>query len=477
MELSPAAPDEPPVPPPLRAEASLHGDALGLAESVIMGVAGSGPAYSVAASTAALVGTVGILAPASLLYCGLIMFGVVFAFRHLNRMEVNAGASYTWVGKVFSPALGFFAGWSMLISSVLFMVSGTLPAATGTLQLLTPGLVDNQNAVTLVAAVWLVVIGGIVAKGIKLTSYTQIAFTAIEAGVLALLIGLAAARFGHMPAHAFSLAWLTGAGFTPELFASGALVALFALSGWDVTVNLNEETRDGGRVAGRGSIVAVIAVVLLLVGSCAAALLVLSDAEIRKAGINIVFVVAGKLLPYPWSCIAVIAVMLSTVGTLETSILQFTRTLFAMGRDRVVHPRYARLHPTYRTPWLATMLITALGLLLLFLSSYLSGIKAVIGDSISAIGFQVAFYYGVAGFACAWHFRRPALTSPGKLFFLLVWPLLGAGFCLFIAAYSVPTFDATTNIVGLGSIAAGIVPYWWSRMRAQAYAGTATELR
>jgi amino acid transporter len=90
-----------------RKDPGLRTDALGLVESVIMGVAGSGPAYSVAASTATLIAAVGVLAPASLLYCSLIMFGVVFAFRHLNRLDVNAGASYAWVAKVFGPALGF----------------------------------------------------------------------------------------------------------------------------------------------------------------------------------------------------------------------------------------------------------------------------------------------------------------------------------------------------------------------------------
>jgi hypothetical protein len=44
----------------------LRADALGLVESVIMGVAGSGPAYSVAVSTATLIAAVGVLAPASL---------------------------------------------------------------------------------------------------------------------------------------------------------------------------------------------------------------------------------------------------------------------------------------------------------------------------------------------------------------------------------------------------------------------------
>jgi amino acid transporter len=273
----------------------------------------------------------------------------------------------------------------------------------------------------------------------------------------------AAAYFPAAPAHAFSFAWFTGTGFTPTLFASGALIALFAFSGWDVTVNLNEETRDGARIAGRGSIVAVVIVSVLLVGFGALALLLLSDAEIESAGINIVFAVAEKLLPYPWDYVAVIAVMLSTVGTLETSILQFTRTMFSMGRDNALHQRYARLHQTYRTPWVPTMLIIVLGLVLLFLSLYLPSIKTVIADSINAIGMQIAFYYGLAGLACAWYFRRQALTSVGKFLFLLAWPLLGAGFCIFIAAYSVPTFDLTTNVVGIGSIAIGIVPYLSNR--------------
>jgi amino acid transporter len=133
----------------------------------------------------------------------------------------------------------------------------------------------------------------------------------------ALLIALVAMCYPSAPAHAFSFAWFTGADFTPSLFAGGALIALFAFSGWDVTVNLNEETRDGARIAGRGSIVAVVIVSVLLVGFGALALLLLSDAEIESAGINIVFAVAEKLLPDPWDYVAVIAVMLSTVGTLE----------------------------------------------------------------------------------------------------------------------------------------------------------------
>src|ERR1700756_3030557 len=141
----------------------LRAEALGFGESVVMGVASIGPAYSLAATAAVLIGSVGVLAPVSLLYCGLIMFCIVFAFRHLNRMEANAGASYSWVTAIFSPAIGFFAGWTVVASSALFMVSGTLPAAAATLKLFEPSLLDNQTAVTLIAAGWVVIIGAIVA--------------------------------------------------------------------------------------------------------------------------------------------------------------------------------------------------------------------------------------------------------------------------------------------------------------------------
>src|SRR5262249_11401463 len=168
----------------------------------------------------------------------------------------------------------------------------------------------------------------------------------------------------------------------------------------------------------------------LLAGFIAVALRMLTDVEIENAGVNIVSALAEKLMPHPWDYVAVIAVMLSTVGTLETSILQFARTLFAMGRDNVLHPRYARLHQTYRTQGFGTLLITALGLLLLFLSLFLAGIKAVISDSVNAVGFQIAFYYSLAGLACAWHFRKQALTGLGRFVLLFAWPLLGVGCCL-----------------------------------------------
>src|SRR4030095_807127 len=134
---------------------TLHADSLGITESVIMGIAGTAPAYSIEITTSTIIGTAGPQSPASILACGLIMFGIAFAFIHLNRAMANAGTSFAWVSMVFGPALGFLAGWALLVLCCVFMVSALSPAANATLLIFRPDLMNNVHYVTIIAAVWL----------------------------------------------------------------------------------------------------------------------------------------------------------------------------------------------------------------------------------------------------------------------------------------------------------------------------------
>jgi len=135
------------------------------------------------------------------------------------------------------------------------------------------------------------------------------------------------------------------------------------------------------------------------------------------------------------------------------------------GNPLSLHHRYARLHRTWQTPWVATAVLTVFGLALLCLSSFLPTVNQIMKDSVSAIGFHVAFYYALASFACAWNTRRAALTSPTTLVALVLWPVASALFLTFVAIYSIPTFDLVTNIMGLGGIVAGLVPLFLNRWR------------
>ena len=444
-------------------------ESLGTFESAVMGVAGTAPAFSVAVTTATIVASVGVLSVGSILYCGLIMFGIMLAFFHLSKITPHAGAAYAWVGHVFGRTWGFFTGWGLLVASIFFMVSATIPAATSTLVLIAPELVESTGWVALTAAVWLTLVTLVVTKGIKHASYTQLILTGVETVVIFALIFRAFVEYGGNPAHTPSLIWFSPFSFSPQLFATGALTAIFFYWGWDVTMNLSEETKlgDHGKPhpASQGAFWAMVNLILFFIIMMIVVLIVLSDEEIARANTNVLYAIANKLFPTPWNYLAVLSTILSTVGTIETQILQFSRSMFAMARDDMLHPRYAKIHPRWQTPWVATCVIWMLGVLLLFSSSYMPSVKKILESSILAIGFQICFYMSLAGFACAWHYRDRLKRGAYDAVSYVLWPLLAALFMVFIALYSIPTFDLVTNLLGIGGIALGFVPLLLSAFR------------
>lgn len=443
-------------------DGELAKETLGAFESAIMGIAGTAPAFSVAVTTAAIVASVGVLSVGSILYCGLIMFGIMLAFLHLSKITPHAGAAYAWVGHVFGKSWGFFAGWGLLIASIFFMVSATIPAATSTLVLIKPEVVEDTVWVTAVAAVWLTLVSLVVAKGIKHASFAQLVLTVIETiVVLALIIG-AFMQYGSHPAHMPSIIWFSPFSFTPQLFATGALTAIFFYWGWDVTMNLSEESKSGDEgkphSASQGAFWAMVNLILFFIIMMIVVLIVLTDEEIAQANTNVLYAIANKLFPAPWNYLAVLSTILSTVGTIETQILQFSRSMFAMARDEMLHPRYAKVHPEWQTPWVATFVIWVLGVLLLFFSSYMPSVKMILESSILAIGFQICFYMSLAGFACAWHYRSKIGEGVTPAISYVIWPFFAAMFMVFIAFYSIPTFDLITNLMGMGGLLVGFIP-------------------
>ena len=80
----------------------------------------------------------------------------------------------------------------------------------------------------------------VVTRGIKHASYTQLFLTGLETAVILALIIAAFVKYGGRPAHPPSWAWFSPFSFTPQLFATGALTALFFYWGWDVTMNLGK---------------------------------------------------------------------------------------------------------------------------------------------------------------------------------------------------------------------------------------------
>ena len=445
----------------------LSSNSLGIWESIIMGIAGTAPAYSIEITTSTLIATTGLLSPASILVCGIIMFGITFAFINLNKIEPNAGTSFAWVTRVFGKTWGFFAGWALLVLCCIFMVSAMVPAANATLLIFKPDLMNNVNWVTFIASLWLTIISLVVVKGIKLTSYVQVALTLIEAIILFAIVIMSFVVFPHNPVNAFSWHWFSPLSFSPSLFAGSSLVAIFFYYGWDVTMNLSEETKDPNKTPGRAAFWSMIFLIIFFMLFIVITLMGLTSAEIEHYNTNIIFAIAEKLFGQTWGYVAILAVLLSTVGTVETQILQFTRTLYAKGRAGVLHKRYSELHPKWQTPHLAIFFIWMFGIILLFISSYLPTINVILQDSITALGFQICFYLGLTGLACAWYYRKIIWDNLWQSITHIIWPAISGFFLFFIALYSIPNFDLVTNVVGIGGIAIGVIPFLLNRKNNQ----------
>jgi len=445
-------------------EHKLAPNVLGLFESAVMGVAGSAPAYSIAASTALLVGAVGLAGPAALLYCGIAMFGIVFAFNYLGRTESNSGATYAWVRRGLHPALGYIAGWSLLMCSSIFMVAATLPAGSSFLGLFSEKLSNSKGWVTLFGTFFFLLMVAAVAFGVTITAKVQVIMSTIEVGLLALFAVLAI--FHGTKVHTFSWHWFSPSSFgTSQKFFAGALVAAFYYWGWDVTANLNEETKGSHKTPGQGAIIGMLITFLLFEVFTIGSNMVLSDKDITDNSANILGVLGQKVWPGTPGKLIVVAVLLSTVATLETQLIQVTRTMFSMGRDGTLARSFGKVHKKYKTPVFATVTITFVGIGLFVGSQFIGSLGTIMTDAIAAIGVQISIYYALAGYSVVVLFRKMIFKSVKNFILMGLWPLIGALFMTIMFIKVIPTLDNVTKIVGFGTIALGLIPmlWYWSR--------------
>jgi amino acid transporter len=438
----------------------LQHNVLSRLDSALVAVAGTAPANSVAVSTGALIAAVGLYGPGALLLGAVVMFGLAIAYYYLNAWRSDAGAGYAWVGRALNPQLGFLAGWSILVANTIFMVAGSLPAASATLDLLAPRLSTNVVAVTAVGALWFVLVNVIVLVGIRTTAYFQRVVTGIEiAGLAALaVIGIVKAGLsGH--AGGFTLAWFSP--YPPGGFSAimaGAIVALFYFWGWDVTANLAEETVDRSRAPGIAGLRGMFILLVLFVAVQVSIQMVLSTHAIENAGSNLLDAFANAILPRPWGDVAIIVVIVSTIGTLEASLLVVSRTLMSMSRDRVISARFAELNPRFQTPWFGSIVMGVISLVLFAAAAASKSITGVLNESVNAIGIYIAFYYGLSAIACARYYRSEFRNDRRALWLKGIWPVGAAVFLWIVVVAQLLTAGWRADAVTVGLLLLGIAP-------------------
>ena len=444
--------------PIAKAGAGLKAGALSFAESLVMGIAGSAPGYTIAVTTAVLLGVAGRLSPGALIIFAVPMLGIAFAFRELNALETNAGAAFQWTSVHFGKFWGYFSGWALLVASMIFMVTGSLPLATASLDFIDPALTQNVVLCAAVASVWFVVIAIVLIIGVEVTSRVQIVMTGVELVVLtAVAIGAFAhaAKFGA--ANAFSWTWF-GLDYSAAGFANTALIVVFFYWGWDVTANLAEETNNGKENAGLGGFLSIFVTIACYLAFVLAALFLFSVAKASSLSTNIIYDIAVTAgFGRAGGLLASAAVILSSIATLETTMLQFSRMLFSMGRDGAMPRCFGEVDARTQTPVRAMFVLIGMGLAFLWGASLMPTLNSIIQDSVRAVGILVAYYYGLTGLVAFSVFRNAWRDSISRWIICCLFPALSGIALILLGAYAMTTFDFVTDVVGIGGLISGIV--------------------
>ena len=85
----------------------LKGGALGLLSSIVMGVASTAPAYSLAATLFFVVAAVGLKSPSVALLAFIPMLLCSIGYSEMNKADPDCGTTFTWATRAFGPKTGW----------------------------------------------------------------------------------------------------------------------------------------------------------------------------------------------------------------------------------------------------------------------------------------------------------------------------------------------------------------------------------
>ena len=435
--------------------------ALGLLSSVVIGVSSTAPGYSLAATIGFVAAAVAFQTPAVLLLAFIPMLCIAYAYRELNHVDPDCGTTFTWAAKAFGPRTGWMGGWGIIVADVVVMANlAQIAGQYGFLLFGADGLATSSFWTTLVGSLWIIGLTYICYRGIELSARVQYGLLAVELLALAVfaLIALVRVATGHAPDTSVtpSLSWFdpTAIGSFSQL-SQGVLLAVFIYWGWDSAVSVNEETRDKERTPGRAAVIStllLLGIYVLVAIACLswAGVGVLTDPANQG---DVLAVVGDQVLGSTFGKILILAVLSSAAASTQTTILPTARTTLSMAAHRALPKVFSSIHPRFQTPTTSTiaMGIASVG----FYVGLVLVSGNVLADSIAALGLVIAFYYGLTGYACAWHFRRD-LRTPREVLARLVLPLAGAlilTLCFFKSAKDMYAGDyGNTSFAGIGGV-------------------------
>lgn len=211
----------------------LRGGSLGLLSSIVVGIASTAPAYSLAASLIFVVtavngnGIVGVKAPIIMIVAFIPMYVIAVAYAELNKAEPDCGTTFTWAARAFGPRTGWMGGWGIIAADVIVMANLAAIAGSYSYRMVGLGsLADSTFWSTVAGVVWIVIMTYICYRGIEVSARLQYALLGVEVVVLVAfsIFALAKVYSGHGTSTSIKpqLSWLS-----PTAIVTATLIAVF----------------------------------------------------------------------------------------------------------------------------------------------------------------------------------------------------------------------------------------------------------
>jgi APA family basic amino acid/polyamine antiporter len=298
------------------------------------------------------------------------LFGAL-SYAELGAAIPEAGGEYAYLRRGFGPVWGFLFGWmhsivgrpssmSSIAAGLVRFLGFLLPVIATpifTVHIALPGLTHWIKPYDFVftweqpaAVFWLLVMTGVNYLGVRLGGAVQVFLTAIKITSVAIVIGVAFFAPAQGVSHPPDPMWpstLNAGVFSAFLAALAA--ALWAYDGWEDLNLVGSEVQEPQRNFPRALVGGVSLVALIYFLFSAACLKILpfeSVAASQHIASDVVEHVAGRGAAF-W---ITVAMAISALGSMNSSVLSGARVPYAMARDGIFFKIADGIHPKYRTP-------------------------------------------------------------------------------------------------------------------------------
>jgi APA family basic amino acid/polyamine antiporter len=420
--------------------------------SIAMGVMIGTAIFLVPSDVTRQVGSPG---PALAVWVGgglLSLFGAL-SFAELAGMMPQAGGQYVYLREAYGSLVSFLCGWSFFLAA---QSGGISVLAVGFAEYLGEFVPLSTWELRAAAAASIVVFTFINYLGVKEGGRVQSLLTGVKVGALVALILLGYLLVHGPVAGAGNLPARPGSSFLAS-FGVAMVGVLWAYEGWNTCTFAAGEVRNPQRDVPRALILGTLAVIALYVGLNLVYYRVLTVPEVAASS-RVGADAAVRIFGRTGSQLVALLIIISTLGSLNGSILAAPRVYYAMAKDGIFFRWCAAVHPRFHTPHLALLFQGVWGILLVVMGTYEQLFTYVI--------FAAWVFYALTGFAVIVLRRtQPNVARPYRVF---GYPWVPIAFVLTSTWFIVNTLVEKPVESGLGAImvALGVPVYLVWRRRA-----------